>query len=200
MKSGITPKSRGRPRIWWAAAWATVRVAEDHLARISLCTSATMPRGEYMLPFSRDYTIYLSILNSLSQSFPKLVSINFGEEIKTDIIFRLVDKFYSHYLAIITISKLVVSTFSRVILKKKLDRIFENVSFWKSWSAMLFDFVSGLSLERGSRDQSFFQKCPHKLSPCRPFFARHSQKRATNHLRYNLYKSLLFRCCNNLRD
>lgn len=75
-----------------------------------------------MLPFSRDYTIYLSILNSLSQSFPKLVSINFGEEIKTDIIFRLVDKFYSHYLAIITISKLV-STFSRVILKKKL-RIF----------------------------------------------------------------------------
>ena len=76
-----------------------------------------------MLPFSRDYTIYLSILNSLSQSFPKLVSINFGEEIKTDIIFRLVDKFYSHYLAIITISKLVVSTFSRVILKKKL-RIF----------------------------------------------------------------------------
>lgn len=55
--------------------------------------------------------------------FPKLVSINFGEEIKTDIIFRLVDKFYSHYLAIITISKLV-STFSRVILKKKLDRIF----------------------------------------------------------------------------
>lgn len=90
-----------------------------------------------MLPFSRDYTIYisifhLSILNPLSQSFPKLVSINFGEEIKTDIIFRLVDKFYSHYLAIITISKLVVSTFSRVILKKKLDRIFENVSFWKS--------------------------------------------------------------------
>lgn len=85
-----------------------------------------------MLLFSRDYTIYLSILNSLSQSFPKLVSINFGEEIKTDIIFRLVDKFYSHYLAIITISKLVVSTFSRVILKKKLDRIFENVSFWKS--------------------------------------------------------------------
>lgn len=90
-----------------------------------------------MLPFSRDYTIYLSILNPLSQSFPKLVSINFGEEIKTyitditDIIFRLVDKFYSHYLAIITISKLV-STFSRVILKKKLDRIFENVSFWKS--------------------------------------------------------------------
>lgn len=76
-----------------------------------------------MLPFSRDYTIYLSILNPLSQSFPKLVSINFGEEIKTDIIFRLVDKFYSHYLAIITISKLV-STFSRVILKKKLDRIF----------------------------------------------------------------------------
>lgn len=75
-----------------------------------------------MLPFSRDYTIYLSILNPLSQSFPKLVSINFGEEIKTDIIFRLVDKFYSHYLAIITISKLV-STFSRVILKKKL-RIF----------------------------------------------------------------------------
>lgn len=72
-----------------------------------------------MLPFSRDYTIYLSILNPLSQSFPKLVSINFGEEIKTDIIFRLVDKFYSHYLAIITISKLVVSTFSRVILKKK---------------------------------------------------------------------------------
>lgn len=71
-----------------------------------------------MLPFSRDYTIYLSILNPLSQSFPKLVSINFGEEIKTDIIFRLVDKFYSHYLAIITISKLV-STFSRVILKKK---------------------------------------------------------------------------------
>lgn len=160
-----------------------------------------MPRGECMLPFSRDYTIYLSILNSLSQSFPKLVSINFGEEIKTDIIFRLVDKFYSHYLVIITISKLV-STFSRVILKKKLDRIFENVSFWKSWSAMLFDFVSGLSLERGSRDQSFFQKYPHKLSsfPCRPFFARHSQKRATNHLRYNLYKSLLFRCCNNLRD
>lgn len=98
-------------------------MAEDHLARISLCTSATMPRGECMLPFSRDYTIYLSILNSLSQSFPKLVSINFVEEIKTDIIFRLVDKFYSHYLAIITISKLV-STFSRVILKKKLDRIF----------------------------------------------------------------------------
>lgn len=168
-----------------------------------------MPRGECMLPFSRDYTIYisifhLSILNPLSQSFPKLVSINFGEEIKTDIIFRLVDKFYSHYLAIITISKLVVSTFSRVILKKKnlIEFSFENVSFWKSWSAMLFDFVSGcrLSLERGSRDQSFFQKCPHKLSPCRPFFARHSQKRATNHLRYNLYKSLLFRCCNNLRD
>lgn len=85
-----------------------------------------------MLPFSRDYTIYLSILNSLSQSFPKLVSINFGEEIKTDIIFRLVDKFYSHYLAIITISKLVVSTFSRVILKKNLIEFSKTYRFEKA--------------------------------------------------------------------
>lgn len=84
-----------------------------------------------MLPFSRDYTIYLSILNSLSQSFPKLVSINFGEEIKTDIIFRLVDKFYSHYLAIITISKLV-STFSRVILKKNLIEFSKTYRFEKA--------------------------------------------------------------------
>lgn len=84
-----------------------------------------------MLPFSRDYTIYLSILNSLSQSFPKLVSINFGEEIKTDIIFRLVDKFYSHYLAIITISKLV-STFSRVILKKNLIEFSKTYRFGKA--------------------------------------------------------------------
>lgn len=85
-----------------------------------------------MLPFSRDYTIYLSILNPLSQSFPKLVSINFGEEIKTDIIFRLVDKFYSHYLAIITISKLVVSTFSRVILKKNLIEFSKTYRFGKA--------------------------------------------------------------------
>lgn len=84
-----------------------------------------------MLPFSRDYTIYLSILNPLSQSFPKLISINFGEEIKTDIIFRLVDKFYSHYLAIITISKLV-STFSRVILKKNLIEFSKTYRFEKA--------------------------------------------------------------------
>lgn len=50
------------------------------------------------------------------------------------------DKFYFRYLAIVTISKLVL-TFSRVIFKKK--RTFE---FWKTGSVILFDLVSAYRL------------------------------------------------------
>lgn len=110
-----------------------------------------------MLPFSRDYTIYLSILNSLSQSFPKLVSINFGEEIKTDIIFRLVDKFYSHYLAIITISKLV-STFSRVILKKNLIEFSKTYRFEKAE-------VQCYSMQCYQETRAFFKNVPINSPP-----------------------------------
>lgn len=51
--------------------------------RLQLCPEVSVSSF-----YSRDYIIYLplSILNSLS--FPKLASINFGKDIKTDIIFH----------------------------------------------------------------------------------------------------------------